>query len=328
MLPPRPPGSTSSTAAGRSSSALPPLSYEGVKKRVLAKLEDRLDMSASKRMPPSLLRHSLRQHAEAITEQEARGLTKPDRERLIEEVLGEVLGYGPLEELFTDSGVREVMVTGPGAVIVRREQGHWLPTSVKFRDEAHLRAILDKIAAHADPVGQVMTSVATFDMKLPNGFRALAVIPPDALGQSATASFVRETVVPAPASKDTVGAVLGGSPTGSTSNGVLKTVPGSVIASPRQPGSGLVATPPPRPSAPDSSVSSHDPITRYRNRILERLLKKLASLKVYDVQRLDAHELEKIVAAYVSEFAETERIYISDVDQGRITLEILTALRK
>jgi hypothetical protein len=234
-----------------------------------------------------------------------------------------LLGYGPLEELFTDPGVREVMVTGPGMVIARREQGQWLPTSVKFRDEAHVRAVLDKIAAHADTVGPVMTSVAAFDMKLPNGFRALAVIPPEALGQPATASFVRETIVPAPAPVPAPAA----SPTGSTSNGTLRTVPASVMASPRQPGSAMIKVPP-APGLGDSHPSGSDALARYRNRILERLLKKLASLKVYDVQKLDAHELEKIVAAYVSEFGETERIYISDPDQARLTLEILTALRK
>ena len=46
-----------------------------------------------------------------------------------------------------------------------------------------------------------MTSIATFDMKLPNGFRAIAVIPPDALGQPAMAAFVRETAVPAAAQR-------------------------------------------------------------------------------------------------------------------------------
>ena len=172
------------------------MSLEAVKRRVLAKLEERLDMSASKRMPQSLLRQSLRQQADQAADQETRGFAKADRDRLVEEVLGELLGYGPLEELFADPGVREVMVIGPGAVIARREHGQWLPTSVKFRDETHVRATLDRIATHADPIGPVMASMVVFDMKLPNGFRALAVIPPEALGQPATAAFVRERSFP------------------------------------------------------------------------------------------------------------------------------------
>ena len=172
MLPQRPSGSPS--AARKSGSfAYPQVPFEAVKKRVLAKLEERLDMGASKRMPQSLLRQSLRQHAEQVADQEARGFAKADRDRLVDEALAELLGYGPLEELFADPAVREVMVTGPGTVIARRELGQWLPTSVKFRDEEHVRATLDRIATHADAVGPVMASMTVFDMKLPNGFRAL-----------------------------------------------------------------------------------------------------------------------------------------------------------
>src|SRR5262249_27659066 len=156
------------------------------------------------------------------------------------------LGYGPLDELFADPHVREVMVSGPGMVIVRREQGQWLPTSVKFRDDAHVRSVLDKIAAHADVVGPVMASVGAFDMKLSNGFRAIAVIPPEALGQPAMAAFVREAAVPAAAAKETNAAPA--APPGSTSNGVLKTVSGSTTVSPRTPGGSLPSTPLPQPS--------------------------------------------------------------------------------
>src|ERR1700690_1218455 len=85
-------------------------SFEVIKTRVLAKLEDRLDPSASKRMPGSLLRQSIRQHAEQVTEQEAKGLSRTERDRLIDAVLSELLGYGPLEELFKDPTVREIMV--------------------------------------------------------------------------------------------------------------------------------------------------------------------------------------------------------------------------
>lgn len=331
MLPSRPPTSPNPASTGRRSGpiAFPQTSYDAVKKRVLGKLEDRLDMSASKRMPQSLLRQSLRQHAEHIVEQEARGFAKADRDRLIDEVLSEVLGYGPVEELFADPSVREIMVTGPGTVIARREQGQWLPTSVKFRDESHVRATLDRIASHADTVGQVMTSVATFDMKLPNGFRVLAVIPPEALGQPATVAFVRETPIPGIAPKD-VGSAFPGLPsTASTSNGTLKTIPNSVTASPRATGSGLVSTPPPRTSPIEQTPpGAHDPLARYRARLLERLLTKFASLGLYDVRRLDVNELRRIISAYITEYMEAEKIYLSDSDQGRLTLEILTSLRK
>jgi hypothetical protein len=288
------------------------MTYDAVKKRVLAKLEERLDMSASKRMPQSLLRQSLRQHADQITDQEARGFAKTDRDRIIDEVLAELLGYGPLEELFADPAVREVMVTAPGAVIARRDQAQWLPKSVKFRDEAHVRATLDRIATHADAVGPVMATMAVFDVKLPNGFRALAVIPPEGLDQPATAAFVREKMIPVPA------AAPAPSP-----------VPGAPTTSPRAPGSGLVQTPAPRSeSAATGTPAGPDLLARHRNRLTERLLTKFASMGLYDVSRLDVNELRRIIGAYIGEYAATERVYLSDTDQGRLTLEILTSLRK
>lgn len=329
MLPSRPSGTPPAPPAVRKSGPIPfpQPSFEVVRRRVLAKLEDRLDMSASKRMPQSLLRQSLRQHASDVAELEARGLSKVDRDRIVDEVLGELLGYGPLEELFADAAVREIMVTGPATVITRRDQGQWLPTSVKFRDERHVRAVLDKIATHADAVGPVMASVGVFDMKLPNGFRAVAVIPPEALGQPASACFVRESVNPflKEAPKD---AAATAPPTGSTSTGA-RPVPGSVLASPRAPGSALITTPPPRVGPTDSPApGERDPLSRYRARILERLLTKFASIGLYDVQKIDLNELRKVIGAYVAEYAATEKIYLSDTDQGRLTLEILTSLRK
>lgn len=335
MLPQRPSGPNIVSPPGRKSGivAFPVPSFDQAKRRVLAKLEDRLDMSASKRMPQSLLRQSLRQQADLIADQEARGLSKAERDKIVDEVLAELLGYGPLEELFADAGVREIMVTGPGTVIARREMGQWLPTSIKFRDEEHVRAVLDKIATHADSVGPVMASVVVFDMKLPNGFRAVALIPPEALGQPATASFLRESTIPVP--KETKANAV--TPTGSTGggtrpnavapgsvNGTLPTVPPTVTTSPRTPGADILTTPAPRAGA----VEGHDPLARYRGRILERLLSKFASIGLYDVSRLDVNELRKVIGAYVAEYVTSEKIYLSDTDQGRLTLEILTSLRK
>lgn len=333
MVPPRPSGPHAAPPPARRPDP-PPASvsvYELIKTRVLAKLEDRMDPSASKRMPASLLRQSLRTFAEQIAEQDARTLPKPDRDRLIEEVLAELLGYGPLEELFNDPAVREVMVAGPSAVIVRRASGNWVPTHIRFHDDDHLRTALDRLATHADPVGGATTSVNLYDLKLPNGFRAVAVIPPPALGVPASVAFVRVDAVAATAPPATPapeaiagpasGRFPGPGPTGSASAGT-RPVPGSPTASPR-PGSGLVRTPLPRQTDPPA-----DPLTRHRNRIIERLITRLASLGVYDLQRVEITELRRAVAAYVSEYCEKENIYLSDTDQGRLMLEILAAMNR
>jgi pilus assembly protein CpaF len=235
MFPPRQPAagplSTPRTFGAQS------MTFDAVKDRLLAKLEDRFDMSSSNRMPQSLLKQSLRQTADQLADIEARGFSKPDRDRLIESVLNEFLGYGPLEELFGEAAVREIMVTGPGAVIVRRDAAQWMPTSVRFRDEGHVRATLDKMAAHADAIGPVMASMAAFDVKLPNGFRAVALTPPDALGLPATAVFVREKTIPQPTAKDSSGSHAG-LPAAPKSTAQVPVAPPAP-----KPGSGLVRTP-------------------------------------------------------------------------------------
>jgi pilus assembly protein CpaF len=61
---------------------------------------------------------------------------------------------------------------------------------------------------------------------------------------------------------------------------------------------------------------------------MERLIGKFASLKIYDLSKIEVAELRKIVTAYIREYAESEKVYLSDQDQGRLMLEILTSLQR
>lgn len=358
MLPPRPPG-VPNPKSGVITNSSGSQSFETIKLRVLAKLEDRMDPSTSKRMPASLLRQSLRSFAEQIVEQEGRTLTKPDRDRLIDDVLSELLGYGPLEELFAEPTVREVMVLGPQAVIVRRDQGGWIPSHVRFRDDEHLNAGLERLATHADPVGGMMASVNTFDLKLPNGFRVLAVVPPPGMSLQPQVIFVRVESATAPAAGPVSGTNLSrtgpqqavpgtGSASGTTRLPGLTPATGSASAGTRlsnvtpatgsaSAGSRLPAeqtAPAPRTGsnvvgnpAPRSTEPPVDPLSKHRNRIIERLISKLASLGVYDLSRLGS-EMQRVVAAYVAEYIEAENLPLTDVEQARLTLEIITAMQR
>jgi hypothetical protein len=357
MLPPRPSGGHAAAQGPKSGiiSSSVTQSFEAIKMRVLAKLEDRMDPSTSKRMPVSLLRQSLRTYAEQIAEQEGRNLPKPDRERLVDEVLAELLGYGPLEELFSDQAVREVMIIGPHVVLVRRESGGWIPSNVRFRDDEHLGASLDRLATHADPVGGITTSVNTFDLKLPNGFRAVAVLPPPGLDKPAHVVFIRvesstssaaaaavtgtSATKPAPVGSGSSsnlprtaptgnpsgsGTVPGARPPSASDSPATSPRPSSVVnnAAPRG-GSSVINTPPPR-----NTEQTSDALMKHRNRIIERLISKLASLGVYDLHRVEITEMRKVIAAYVAEYVVAEKIYLSDADQSRLILEILTAMQR
>jgi hypothetical protein len=332
MLPQRQSGSVQTVArASGSTPVSQPPTFQAIKARVVAKLEDRLNPAASKRMPSSVLRQSLRTHAEQIAEQEGGRLTKADRERLVDEALAEILGYGPLDELFRDPAVREVLVAGPQAILVRRDTAGWLPAGVRFRDDAHLRSALDRPATHADPVGGVTASVNLFDLKLPNGFRAVAVIPPDALGQPPSIAFVRMEANPPALAAEPVGSPSGRQLNSTTTRKNTTTRPpsGPAATEPPRPDSGSHGTPLPRPSPLElTPAAQYDPLTRHRKPITEWLIAKLASRGVYDAQRINLPELQKVIAAYIAEYCAKERINLSDDDQGRLMLEILTTIQR
>ena len=296
-------------AGGGSGQTLP--AYEVLKVRVLIKLQDKLDPARAKRMPESLLKQTARQHAEQIVEFEFPRMNRADRDRLIQDVLAEAFGFGPLEELFGDPTVKEILVLGPQAIVARREQG-WVPTNVKFLDADHLQETLEKVVLHGEVVSPGLPPSA-LDTKLPNGFRAVAVIPPAVLDQSAIVVFSRTETPPAPAPMPPMIPVVAAPPPPTTS---------------RSAGFTRMATPAPRPSPLESSAPGDGQLTRHRVRITERLTSKMASLGVYDLQRVEITELRKVVSAYIREYCDAEKILLSDAEQGRLMLEILAGMHR
>src|SRR5205814_976250 len=81
-------------------------------------------------------------------------------------------GFGPLEELFPDPTVKEILVLGPDAVVVRREHG-WTPTNVKFRDAEHIQEVLDRAGLLGETVSPGLHTSA-LDVRLSTGFRVVA----------------------------------------------------------------------------------------------------------------------------------------------------------
>jgi pilus assembly protein CpaF len=102
-------------------------------------------------------------------------LSRDDRERLLDEIADDVLGYGPLERLLADETVSEIMVNGPHEIWVER-QGRLYETTLRFNDESHLRRIINKMVAQ---VGRrIDESSPMVDARLPDGSRVNAIIAP------------------------------------------------------------------------------------------------------------------------------------------------------
>jgi pilus assembly protein CpaF len=103
------------------------------------------------------------------------GISRDDRDRLTAEIADDILGHGPLERLLADDSVTEIMVNGPFDVWVER-QGRLYETTVRFKDESHLRRIINKMVAQ---VGRrIDESSPMVDARLPDGSRVNAVLPP------------------------------------------------------------------------------------------------------------------------------------------------------
>ena len=101
--------------------------------------------------------------------------TRSDRAQLLDWVVADILGYGPLEPLLQDPSITEVMANGPKNVYIER-YGLIEKTNVTFENDAHLMRIIDRIVS---PLGRrVDESSPMVDARLPSGYRVNATIPP------------------------------------------------------------------------------------------------------------------------------------------------------
>ncbi len=104
-----------------------------------------------------------------------------ERVELQQEIIDELLGLGPLEDLMRDVAVSEIMVNGPNIIYVERA-GRITLTDRRFNDERHLRTIIERIIA---PLGRrIDESSPMVDARLPDGSRVNAIIEPLALDGS------------------------------------------------------------------------------------------------------------------------------------------------
>lgn len=98
-----------------------------------------------------------------------------DQDRLLRELLDEIVGFGPLEPLFRDPTITDILVNGPKEIYIERD-GKLALSDVTFRDEQQVMQVLDRIVSK---VGRrIDESSPMVDARLPDGSRVNAVIPP------------------------------------------------------------------------------------------------------------------------------------------------------
>jgi len=157
-----------------------PEEYFDFKSRIHDRLLDKVDLSMLDRIDPDMLKPELRGAVDKILREDLNSipLNAGEKESLYTEILDEVLGFGPLEPLLQDPTVSDILVNTYRQVYVERF-GKLEPTDVRFKDDAHLRKIIDKIVS---AVGRrIDESSPMVDARLMDGSRVNAIIPPLAI---------------------------------------------------------------------------------------------------------------------------------------------------
>jgi len=152
--------------------------FQDVKTKVHRRLLETLDLVAAQRMTPEELHAECTSRVDFLLNEQRRPLSRPEKQRLIYELMDEIFGLGPIEGLLRDPDVSDVLVNGSGQVYVEKK-GLLSKTDIAFRDNAHLMQIIQRIATL---VGRrVDENSPMLDARLLDGSRVNAVIPPLAL---------------------------------------------------------------------------------------------------------------------------------------------------
>ncbi|MBC7784146.1 MAG: CpaF family protein, partial [Burkholderiales bacterium] len=172
------------TAPSRPSIVAPPpptdrqIYLSQLKLRIHQQLVERLDVQGLKSMPPDLIRQEVRTLIKELCTSEKGLLSSREQDKLMDEVMDETFGLGPLEALLKDSSVSDIMINRWDRIYIER-RGRIELSEIRFRDNAHLRQIIDRIVG---AVGRRIDETQPMcDARLSDGSRVNAIIPPLAL---------------------------------------------------------------------------------------------------------------------------------------------------
>jgi len=144
-----------------------------VQNKLLAELDPSMDVSQT-----AEVRQTIEELFESILTEEKIVLSRPERRRLFEQIVAEILGLGPIEPLLADETITEVMVNGAKNIYIERG-GKLYREAAAFETDDHLMRIIDRIVA---PLGRRIDESSPYvDARLPDGSRVNAIIPPISL---------------------------------------------------------------------------------------------------------------------------------------------------
>jgi pilus assembly protein CpaF len=152
--------------------------FQQIKSDVHRQVIGKIDLALIGTMNEGDLRFEIRRASEKILEERSYLLNVEDRERLVNEVIDETFGLGPLEPLFRDPTITDILINGAKTVYVER-RGRLEKTRVSFANDGHLTKIIQRIVS---AVGRrIDETTPMVDARLEDGSRVNAIIPPLAL---------------------------------------------------------------------------------------------------------------------------------------------------
>ncbi|MEE8451468.1 MAG: ATPase, T2SS/T4P/T4SS family, partial [Thermoguttaceae bacterium] len=152
--------------------------FQRLKTVIHEELIESLDLSLVGEVDEEQLGSEIRRLAEEICNDLGRRLPDSEHQRMLDELMHEIFGLGPLETLMQDPSVSDILVNGPHEVFIERH-GRLEPSGVVFADEQHVMRIIRRVVSR---VGRRIDEVSPMvDARLPDGSRVNAIVPPLAL---------------------------------------------------------------------------------------------------------------------------------------------------
>ncbi len=153
-------------------------SFQQLKTKLHRQIVDVIDMSKAGEIGPEEFRKQLRSLATHLVSRPENNLAGRDRDIMVQELMDEIYGFGPIQEVMDDPDVSDVLVNGADTVFIERN-GLLERTNIKFADDDHLLQFIQRLVGRAGR--RIDETTPMVDAKLADGSRLHAVIPPLAL---------------------------------------------------------------------------------------------------------------------------------------------------
>jgi pilus assembly protein CpaF len=152
--------------------------YREMKAKIHAQILREMDLESLQKLQEEVARTRVRDAIREMLHRDRTPLALSERQQMVNEIVDELFGLGPIEPLLADSTVSDILVNGPDRIYVERE-GRLQRTELFFNDSQHLMRIIERIVSR---VGRrVDESSPMVDARLADGSRVNAIIPPLAL---------------------------------------------------------------------------------------------------------------------------------------------------